>query len=109
MSSATEQLTKVEDQILETLSTLQKPVVDVVRSLAEKAETYVPEVPTKDTVPSVDHLILSQFAFAERVLANQKEFVNALLDAIKPLSAKATITSTPKAKARTAKSTNAAA
>jgi hypothetical protein len=66
-------------------------------------------VPTKDAVPAPDSLILSQFAFAERVLANQKSFVNDLLDAIKPISAKATFTPAPKTKTTKARTTNAAA
>ena len=101
MTSATEQLTKVEDQIIETLATLQKPVVEVVRTLTEKAEGYVPEGTRTEVLPPLDELIVSQFAFAERMLANQKAFVNALLDAIKPLSSRVTAQPPSKTKART--------
>lgn len=88
MTTATEQLTKVEDHIIETLTSLQRPVVDAVKSLAEKAEGYVPEVPGNDTRPGIDRLVLSQFTFAEKLLANQKDFAGALLDAIRPVSTK---------------------
>jgi hypothetical protein len=87
MASATDQLTKVEDQILETLSNLQKPVLDAVKTLVERAESYVPDVPGTENLPALDELVLSQFAFAEKVLTNQKAFASALLDAIKPVTA----------------------
>lgn len=86
MASATEQLTKVEDQLLETLTNLQKPVLGAVKSLVEKAEGYVPDVPGTDNLPALDELILSQFTFAEKVLTTQKDFAAALLEAIKPVT-----------------------
>jgi hypothetical protein len=106
MPSATAQLTKVEDQILETLSTLQKPVVDAVKTLAEKAEGYVPEVPRSESLPAIDELIVSQFAFIEKLLANQKNFANALIEAIKPVSAK--VAAETKTKAKSTKAATAA-
>jgi hypothetical protein len=98
MSSATEQIIKVEEQILETLTNLQKPVLDAVKSLADKIEGRVPEVPGSDNLPELDldELIHSQFAFAEKLLANQKAFANALIDAVKTVGAKAA--PAPKAK-----------
>jgi hypothetical protein len=103
MPSATEQLTKVEDQILDRLATLQRPLVDAVKNVVTRAETYVPEVPGSESIPAIDGLIISQFAFAEKLLANQKDFANALLDAIKPLTAKVAAEARPKAKPRTTK------
>jgi hypothetical protein len=101
MPSATEQITKVEDQILETLSKLQTPVLDAVKTVVDKVESRVPEVPGSDNLPDIDELVLSQFAFAEKLLANQKLFISALIDAIKPVSTKTA--AAPKAKPRTTK------
>ena len=103
MTTATETLVKVQDQILETLASIQKPVVDAVKKLAERAESVVPEVPAvpgSDKLPAVDELIVNQFSFAEKLLTQQKDFTNALLDAVKPVSDKIVVVEDkPKAKA----------
>lgn len=103
MATATETLVKVQDQILETLASIQKPVVEAVTKLADRAESVVPEVPAvpgADRLPTVDELIVNQFAFAEKVLTLQKEFTNELLEAVKPVSAKlASVEAKPKARA----------
>ncbi len=99
MATATEQLTKVQDQILDTIASIQKPVVDAVTKVAERAETVVPEVPAvpgSDNLPTVDELIVNQFAFLEKLLSQQKDFTNALLTAIKPVSAKVVAEPKPK-------------
>jgi hypothetical protein len=96
MSTPTDQLIKVQDQILETLASIQKPVVEAVRKLAERAESVVPEIPKvpgrdrlrTDQLPPVDELIVSQFAFAEKLLTQQKDFTSALILAVKPVSGK---------------------
>jgi hypothetical protein len=101
MANATEQITKVQDQILETLASIQKPVVDLVKKVAERAEAVVPEVPAvpgSEKLPTVDELIVSQFAFAEKLLTQQKDFTNALLEAVKPVSDKVIVEAKPKAK-----------
>ena len=63
MSTATEQLIKVQDQILETLASIQKPVVEAVKKLADRAEAVVPEVPAvpgSDKLPTVNELIATR-------------------------------------------------
>ena len=105
MPTATETLTKVQDQILETIASFQKPVVDAVKKIAERAETVVPEVPAvpgSDKLPAVDELIVNQFAFAEKVLTQQKDFTAELIKAVKPVSSKLASVDT-KPKARTTK------
>ena len=107
MPTATEQLIKVQDKILETLASVQKPVVEAVSKLADRAESVVPEIPAVPgseklpTLPTIDELIVNQFAFAEKVLTQQKDFTNALLEAVKPISDKVTVVaeSKPKTKA----------
>ena len=105
MATATDTLVKVQDQILETLASIQKPVVDAVTKLADKAESVVPEVPGvpgADRLPTVDELIVNQFAFAEKVLTQQKDFTAELIKAVKPVSSKLVAVDT-KPKARTTK------
>lgn len=100
MATATETLVKVQDQILETLASIQKPVLDAVTKLADKAESVVPEVPAvpgTDRLPTVDELIVNQFAFAEKVLTQQKDFTAQLIKAVKPVSNKlASVDAKPK-------------
>lgn len=100
MATATDTLVKVQDQILETLASIQKPVLDAVTKLADRAGSVVPEVPAvpgADRLPTVDELIVNQFAFAEKVLTQQKDFTAELIKAVKPVSAKLTsVDSKPK-------------
>jgi hypothetical protein len=109
MPTATESLIKVQDQVLETLASIQKPVLDAVKKLAERAESVVPEIPAVPgsdklpAMPTVDELIVNQFAFAEKFLTQQKDFTTALLEAVKPVSEKVTaVTTEPKPKAKPA-------
>jgi hypothetical protein len=105
MATATDTLVKVQDQILETLASIQKPVLEAVTKLADKAESVVPEVPSvpgADRLPTVDELIVNQFAFAEKVLTLQKDFTAELIKAVKPVSSKLVSVET-KPKARTTK------
>ena len=109
MPTPTEQLVKVQDQILETLASIQKPVVEAVEKLAKRAESVVPEVPVlpgTDKLPTVDVLVATQFKFAEKLMTQQKEFTTALLEAVKPVSDKVIVT---EAKPKVAKATKAAA
>ena len=108
MPSATEQLTKVQDQTLELIESTQKPVVDAVKKLADAAESYVPEVTIPESVPSLEELVLAQFTFAEKVLAAHKDFAEAVFAAMKPVTGKLRAQPKPKPKSTT-KSTAAAA
>lgn len=102
MATSTEQLTKLQEQILDTIASFQKPVVEAVRKIAERAEGVVPEtpaVPYGDKLPSVDELVETNFDFAHKLLAQQKEFAGALLAAAKPVSDKVVVEAKPKPKA----------
>ena len=108
MPTPTDQLIKVQDQILETLASIQKPVLDAVKKIAERAESVVPEVPAVPgsdklpAMPAVDEIIVNQFGFAEKLLTQQKDFTTALIAAVKPVSDKVTLVPTeakPKPKA----------
>jgi hypothetical protein len=96
MPIATEQITKVEDQLLETLTKLQTPVIDAVKTVVEKVESRIPEVPGADNFPDLDELVQSQFAFVEKLIANQKAFATALIEAVKPATPKPAAKPRPK-------------
>lgn len=88
MSTATDTLTKVEDQVLEYVSRVQEPVVDGLRKAAEAVEGYVPELSLPavgDKVPTATELVENSFEFAQRVLDNQHRFAKAVLDATAPV------------------------
>lgn len=101
MPTPLDQLTKVQDQILEAIASFQKPVVETVGKVAERLEDVVPEtpaVPYGEKLPAIDELVEAQFSFAEKLLAQQKEFTSSLLQAFKPVSDKVVVEAKPKAK-----------
>ena len=99
MSTATDKLEQVEDQVIDFVSRVQEPVVDGIRKAADAVEDYVPELTFKavgDTLPTATELVENGFQFAQRVLDNQHRFAKSVLDATAPVrnkvetSAKAT-------------------
>ena len=68
----------VQDQIVDTLKTVQDAVIDSVRQAADTAEGFAPDL---SFIPYADEAA----AFAGRIYELQKDFVVTLLDAVKPL------------------------
>ena len=91
MSTITDNLTATQDQILEAVEKIQGPVVDAVRTVAEKVEGILPEdrpnVPFADSLPEPKELVEFYFDFSQKLLDNQHEFAKAILDAVSPLEA----------------------
>jgi len=90
MSKVTTTLTDVQEKVLETVTSTQEPVVNFVKKIVELAEGRVPElkISLNDNLPQVNELVDLQFAFAEKVLKNQKKFADELIAAIKPVTEK---------------------
>ena len=92
MSVATEKFTEFEGQVLDFLSRMEEPVVKGVRDLAEKVEGRLPEVKVPATVaekvPTAAEALDAYYGFRTRLLENQREFAEALLDAAAPVRAK---------------------
>lgn len=91
MPTVTESLTKVQDQILETIANFQQPVVDLVKKVSETVEGRLPELPELsliENLPSAQELVDNQFTFAEKLLKAQHEFATAVLEAAKPVTTK---------------------
>ena len=87
--SVTDTLAKLEDQVVETLESIQEPVVDLATNVAEAVEERLPEVdvPTIPAdAPTARELVDTSFDFARRMLDNQQQFVESILDAAQPLA-----------------------
>ena len=87
--SVTDTLAKLEDQVVETLESIQDPVVDLAANVAGAVEARLPEVdaPTLPAdAPTAREMVDTSFDFARRVLDNQQRFVEAILDATQPLA-----------------------
>jgi hypothetical protein len=109
-------MTSFEDKVVDTVRSLQRPVLDTVRKGVERAEGRVPKlrVPTLPRVelprldlprvdlPQIDlprpslprarafaqsPAVRSQVAFAKALVASQRSFVGDLADALSPLVA----------------------
>jgi hypothetical protein len=88
MPNATEMYSAVEDQVLETVKQGQEAIVKAVRTWADASKNLIPDLPPlpfADQVPGTVDLVESAFAFADKMLASQREFAAAILDAAKPV------------------------
>ncbi len=99
--SVTDTLAKLEDQVVETLESIQEPVVDLAANVAEAVEERLPEVdaPTLPAdAPTAREMVDTSFDFVRRVLDNQQQFVESIIDATQPLADRVA-TEAPAAKA----------
>ena len=87
--SLTDTITTVQGQVLEGLSTVQAPVVDVVAKAIEAIDGVLPadrpEVPFATALPQPGELVELGFGFAQKVLDNQHDFAKAIVAAVAPL------------------------
>lgn len=95
MSEFVSKLVETEDQILDTVSDAEENVVDGVKKVVEAVEPRLPAlgIELPEAFPSIEELIETQYAFAAKVLDNQRKFVLAILEAAKPLSTKVVVES----------------
>ena len=71
MATATDMITSLEDQVLETVKQGQEAVVKAVRTWADASKNLIPDLPP--------------LPFADKLLASQREFTAAILEAAKPV------------------------
>jgi hypothetical protein len=113
MANATEMITALEDQVLESVKQTQDAVVKAVQTWAEAGKSLVPELPPlpfSDQLPAASEIVENAFAFADRLLKVQREFTNAVLEAAKPVLATkngSPASSGPASKTSASKSTTA--
>ena len=90
MATATEMFTSLEDQVLETVKQGQEAIVKAVRTWADASKNLIPDLPPlpfSDQLPNVSEMVENGFAFADKLIASQREFAAAILDAAKPVYA----------------------
>jgi hypothetical protein len=114
MANATEMFTGLEDQVLETVKQGQEAIVKAVRTWADASKNLIPDLPPlpfADQLPNVSEMVENGFAFADKLIASQRDFAAAVLDAAKPVfgaADKATKNGAPKVAGPTSKTTAAA-
>ena len=87
MLNIAEKAGPIEDQVLEAVKQGQEAVIKAVRTWAEAAEAALPdlpELPATEQLPRVADIVDHGFAFADKLIASQREFAAALLEAAKP-------------------------
>lgn len=88
MANANEMLDSIEDQVLEAVRQSQDTVVKAVKTWADAGKNLIPDLPAlpfADQLPNPSELIDKTFDFADRMIAAQREFAAAVIDAAKPL------------------------
>ena len=92
MATATEMFSALEDQVLETVRQSQDAVVKAVKTWAEAGKSMVPDLPPlpfADQLPNTVDIVENAFDFADKLLAGQRDFAAAILDAARPVISKA--------------------
>jgi hypothetical protein len=87
MATATDMFTGLEDQVLETVKQGQEAIVKAVRTWADASKNLIPDLPAlpfADQLPNTSEMVESAFAFVDKIMASQREFAAAILDAAKP-------------------------
>ncbi|MDQ1497073.1 MAG: hypothetical protein QOD57_4614 [Actinomycetota bacterium] len=88
MATATDMFTSLEDQVLETVKQGQEAIVKAVRTWADASKNLIPDLPPmpfSDQLPATSDIVENAFAFCDKMLASQREFASAILDAAKPV------------------------
>ena len=107
MTTATiERLSEVQDRVLEFVESVQEPIVSSMKNVVEFVDERLPELPElpyASDIPTTREFLTNQFAFADKMLKQNKKFSLAMSDAAKPLEVQ--LHRTPKAPAPKAKKT----
>lgn len=109
MATATEMFSALEDQVLETVRQSQEAVVKAVKTWAEAGKGIVPDLPPlpfADQLPNTVDIVENAFDFADKLLAAQREFAAAVLEAAKPVFGKAETAKTTNSRSTASKSTS---
>ena len=88
MATATDMFSSVEDQVFETVKQGQEAIVKAVRTWADASKNLIPDLPAlpfADQLPNTSEMVENAFAFADKLIASQREFAAAILDAAKPV------------------------
>ena len=81
--------TRVQEQVLDAIKAGQDAVLSAVDTLADTTGSItekLPAPPFADRLPKPQEVVDSYFTFAQKLLANQKDFAIKLADAYRPAS-----------------------
>ena len=87
MPTATEFSKTTQEQVLAGIKQGQKAVVDAVGVWAKTVESIVPATPSlplAEGVPTPEQVVVNAFAFAEQLIASQRDFALQVLAAAFP-------------------------
>ena len=100
--SALENISTVEDQVVDGIKQAQDTVLKVTRTVVDTVAPYVPDYdrPFADRLPTADQLVDNAFDFVGDLLKVNREYAHQLIDALAPLTGetKPTAKAEPKAK-----------
>jgi hypothetical protein len=85
--SVLETAATVQDQVLDAIKTSQDALLSAVKAVAENTTPLtdkLPAAPFANQLPDGVDVVNSAFGFAEKLLANQKEFTTKLIEAYRP-------------------------
>jgi hypothetical protein len=87
----TKTVAQTEDQILAMVGQAQAAVIDAVSTVSERVAGFLPEIPElpyAEQVPSPAEFVGLWFGSMERLLAVQKDYATALVEALAPITGK---------------------
>jgi hypothetical protein len=87
-ATATDMMSTWEDQILETVHQGQEAVLKAVGIWAEAGGNLIPKsitLPYSDQLPAPTELAERYFDYTAKLIDAQRDFVGAILDAVKPV------------------------
>ena len=90
MPTATEFSKTTQEQVLDGIKQGQKAVIDAVGAWAKTVENIVPATPSiprlplAEGIPTVEQVVAESFAFAEKLIASQRDFALQVLAVVSP-------------------------
>jgi hypothetical protein len=85
--SVLETAANAQDQVLDAINTSQNALLSAVKAVAENTAPLtdkLPAAPFANQLPDEVDVVNTAFGFAEKLLANQKEFTTKLIEAYRP-------------------------
>lgn len=79
------EVNEIEGKVVDTVRSIQRPVVDYVRKGVDLADGVLPKLPYPQNLPKPGEVVSSQFEFAKALLEAQRDFVKDIVEAVTPL------------------------
>jgi hypothetical protein len=82
------EVNEIEGKVVDTVRSIQRPVVDYVRKGVDLAEGLLPTLPKAtylQNLPDPAEVVSSQIDFAKALLDAQRDFVTEIIEAVSPL------------------------